>query len=279
LNAARAPQLKASVRHLAYFRKETPMRFRPSARTIGIVLVIGTLIFVMVSVGTATNQEKAVYKPTGSEATIFGTISFVGTPPQPLVIDMSADPICENVNADRTSDWVVVTDHKLANVVVYVRSDGLNAYSFDAPSAEVTLAHRGCQLVPHVMGMLTQQTLRILNSDPTTHNSHAISKNNRDWNQSQPPGAAALEQHFSLPELFIPIKDNQHPWEKAYVGVFSHPFYSVSATDGSYRISGLPLGQYTIVAWHEKFGEQTVDAFLAGNEQKNLDFTFKASDH
>jgi Carboxypeptidase regulatory-like domain len=142
-----------------------------------------------------------------------------------------------------------------------------------------TLEHRGCQLVPHVTGMLPQQTLKILNSDPTTHNTHAIGKNHRDWNQSQSPGTAALEQHFSLPELFISIRCNQHPWERAYVGVFSHPFFSVSATDGSYRISGLPPGQYTIVAWHEKFGEQTVDAFLAGSEQKNLDFTFKASDH
>jgi hypothetical protein len=52
----------------------------------------------------------------------------------------------------------------------------------------------------------------------------------------------------------------------------------VSSTDGSYKISGLPPGQYTVVAWHEKLGEQTIGVFLAGSEQKNLDFTFKASD-
>jgi len=28
-----------------------------------------------------------------------------------------------------------------------------------------------------------------------------------------------------------------------------------------------------------KLGEQSVDVFLAGSEQRNLDFTFKASDH
>ncbi len=61
--------------------------------------------------------------------------------------------------------------------------------------------------------------------------------------------------------------------------MFSHPFFSVSGKDGSYKISGLPPGQYTVVAWHERLGEQTVDVFLAGSEQKNLDFAFKASDH
>jgi len=96
--------------------------------------------------------------------------------------------------------------------------------------------------------MQTQQTLKIVNSDPATHNDHPTPKNNLEWNQSQPPGAAALEQRFGWPELFIPIKDNQHPWGKAYAAVFSHPFFSVSDKDGSYKISGLPPGQYSVVA-------------------------------
>src|SRR2546425_4333064 len=237
------------------------MRFRTSRRTIGIVLGIASLILVSISLDTATTQDKPIYKPTGSEGTIVGTISFVGTSPKPLRIDTSADPICETVNPNQTSDWVVVTNQKLTNVVVYVRSEWLNVYSFDDPSPEVTLEHRGCRYVPHVLGVQTQQTLKIFNSDPTTQNTHAMPKNNPDWNQSQPPGAAALELRFAKPELFVPMKDNQHPWEKAYVGVFSHPFFSVSGTDGSYRISGLPPGQYTVVAWHEKLGEQTVDVF------------------
>jgi hypothetical protein len=254
------------------------MRFRHSPRTIGILLAIG-LVTVVAALGTATNQEKPLYKVTGTEGTMVGTISFVGKPPEPLRIDTSADPMCETVTPDPTTDWVVVTNQKLANVVVYVRGELLNGYSFDVLSPDVTLEHKGCRYVPHVLGMQSQQTLKVLNSDPTTHNTHPTPKNNREWNQSQPPGAIALEQRFAWPELFVPIKDNQHPWEKAYVGVFSHPFFSVSGADGSYKISGLPPGQYTVVAWHERLGEKTVDVFLAGSEQKTLDFTFKASDH
>jgi len=241
--------------------------------------MIALLGIMDLSFSAATNQDKPTYKITGSEATLAGTISFMGTPPEPLRIDTSADPICESINPGLTTDLTVVNNQKLANVLVYVRGASLDAYSFDAPSPDVTLEHKGCQYVPHVLGMLTQQTLKIFNSDPTTHNTHPTPKNNREWNQSQPPGAVAIEKRFASPELFIPIKDNQHPWEKAYVGVFSHPFFSVSGTDGSYNISGLPPGQYTVVAWHEKLGEQTVDVFLAGSEQKSLDFTFKASNH
>jgi hypothetical protein len=230
----------------------------------------------------ATTQVKPVYKPTGGEGTIQGTISFLGTPQEPRRIDTSADANCEQINPNQTDEWFVVTDHKLANVIVYVRGESLNSYSFATPSNEVTLEHKGCRYVPHVLGIQTPQTIKILNNDPTAQNTHATPKNNPDWNQSQPAGAAALELRFAIPELFVPMKDNQHPWERAYVGVFPYPFFSVSNTDGSYKISGVPPGQYTVVAWHEKLGEQTADVFLGLSELKTLDFNFKdfkESDH
>ena len=247
-------------------------------RRIAALLALGVLTLGGTSLRSATTQEKPIYKLTGIEGTIVGTISFAGKPPTPWRIDTSADSVCTTLSPYLVTDWVIVKDHKLANVFVYVRGENLNLYSFEPSSATVVLEHKGCRYEPHVFGMQTQQTLRVLNGDNTTHNTHPTPKNNREWNQSQPAGAV-IEQRFAWPELFIPIKDNQHPWEKAYVGVLSHPFFSVSANDGTYKISGVPPGQYTVVAWHEKLGEQTVDVFFAGSEQKTLDFTFKASDH
>lgn len=247
-----------------------------SISTIGFTALI--TVFVAVCWNSAAHQDKPTYVVTGEEANLLGTINFAGVPPKPRQIDMSADPMCEAANPEALTEDVVVTDGKIANVVVYARSgDSLNTFLFAIPYTEVTLEHKRCQYTPRVLGMLPQQTLKILNSDTTTHNTHPTPKNNREWNQSQPPGAMPIEQRFATPELFIPIRDNQHPWEKAYVGVFSHPFFSVSATDGTYKITGLPPGQYTIVAWHEKYGEQTVEESFGSREQKTLDFTFKAA--
>jgi hypothetical protein len=252
------------------------MRF-PTSLQIVILLAVGTLILGGVCI--ATTQEKTIYKPTGGEATIVGTISFVGTPPEPQRLYIDPDPICSTVNSNPTTEWFIVNNQKLANVVVYVRGESLDAYRFETPSSEVTLEHRGCRYVPHVLGIQTNQTLKIFNNDPTIQNTHAMAKINPDWNQSQSVGSAPLELRFASPELFVPMKDNPHPWEQAYVGVFRHPFFSVSGTDGSYKISGLPPGQYTVVAWHEKLGEQTADVFVGLSELKKVDFSFKASDH
>ena len=226
--------------------------------------------------GVLGRQGKLTYQPTGSEGTITGKVSFAGKMLQRKRIDTSADPVCQDASPELYTDDVIITAGKLANVFVYVQSgDMLELYEFDAPKSDVLLAHSGCRFVPHVLGMQQSQTLKIANEDATTHNTHLMAKANSDWNQSQPENSPPLEKKFTTAELLIPVKDNQHPWEKAYVTVLSHPFFAVSSRNGSYRISGLPPGQYTVVAWHERFGEQRSEISVGVSEQKNLDFTFK----
>ena len=250
------------------------MKLRNPAPTIGAILTLLSL-FVSLPLDRAVSQDKPTYRPTGEESSLVGVIFFAGMPPERRRLDMSADPVCETVNPEAATEDVMVTDGKLANVLVYARTGNtLDTFQFEVTTAKVNLEYKGCQFVPHVLGIQTQQVLSIVNSDPTTHNTHATPRNNPEWIQSQPPNVPAVEKRFTRPEQSIPIKDNQHPWEKAYIGVFPHPFFAVSNVDGAYKIAGLPPGQYTIVAWHEKYGEQTFDVTVGSKERKTLDFTF-----
>ena len=92
----------------------------------------------------------------------------------------------------------------------------------------------------------------------------------------QAQGAPPLEKKFSRPEVMIPVRCNQHPWMRAYVGVLAHPFFSVSAKDGSFKIEGLPSGEYALVTWHETLGERTTNITVGPNESKSFDFVFNA---
>jgi Carboxypeptidase regulatory-like domain len=158
------------------------------------------------------------------------------------------------------------------------RGEVLKAYVFDLPDSPAVLEHKGRRYDPHVLGIRAGQPLLILNNDPTHNNTHPTPRNNPEWNQTQPPGAPPVERVFLRPETFIPFKSNHHPWQKAYVGVFSHPFFATSDALGQYKIEGLPPGQYTVVAWHERFGEKTVEISVAQGEAKNISFTFEAND-
>ena len=91
---------------------------------------------------------------------------------------------------------------------------------------------------------------------------------------SQPPGGKAIEIKFTQPEGMIPVKCNQHPWEKAYIAALSHPFSAVTDRDGSFTIKGLPPGQYEIAAWHEVFGTQKTMITVRENKVRKQNFSF-----
>ena len=58
---------------------------------------------------------------------------------------------------------------------------------------------------PHVLVLETGQALQVINADPVTHNIHPIPKDNREWNESQPPGAPPIDQSFAHEEIAIPV--------------------------------------------------------------------------
>jgi len=204
-------------------------------------------------------------------ATVVGVVKLDGAAPKAAKIDMSQDPACKGANV---AENVVVADGHLANVFVYVK-EGLGGRTFDVPKEAIKLDQSGCRYHPHVMGVVAGQTISIINSDPTTHNIHPTPKDNREWNESQPPKAAALEKSFAREEVMLPVKCNQHPWMRMFVNVTKSPFFAVTGPDGKFEIKGLPPGDYTIAFVHEKFGEQTQKVTLAAKDSKTVDATFK----
>jgi plastocyanin len=208
-------------------------------------------------------------------ATVSGIVNFEGTPPRQARIDMSQDPGCKPPGPV-TADTVMVSDGKLANVFVYVK-DGLGEARFATASEPVVIDQDGCIYKPRVVGVMANQPVHWLNSDPTTHNVHPTPKNNREWNESQPPKGAALEKTFPREEIMMPVKCNQHPWMRMYVNVVRHPFHAVTGADGSFELQGLPPGEYTIAAVHERYGEQTQKVTVGPSESQSVEFQYSAS--
>jgi plastocyanin len=222
----------------------------------------------------AATREMAPATPIdpATAASISGSVKLDGEAPKAVRIDMSQDPACKGTN---TAENVVASAGHLANVFVYVK-EGLGNRTFDIPKEAITLDQSGCKYHPHVMGVLAGQTIKIVNSDPTTHNIHPTPKDNREWNESQPPQAAPLEKTFAREEIMLPVKCNQHPWMRMFVNVTKTPFFAVTGPDGKYEIKGLPPGDYTIAFVQEKLGEQTQKVTLAAKDSKTVDATFKA---
>ena len=138
----------------------------------------------------------------------------------------------------------------------------------------MVLDQDGCAYKPHVMGIMVGQPYRILNNDGILHNIHTLPKINPAFNRGQPATVKEMTTTFPKPENMFQVKCDVHPWMSAYIGVFTHPFFSVTSTDGKFTISGLDAGTYEITAWHERLGTQTASITVAANETKTQDFKF-----
>ena len=238
-------------------------------------------------VETGGTEAGKAYTAKGNEGTISGVVSYTGAAPEGKKIDTAADAACTSKSPNLMTEEWAVKDGKVANTYVYIKEGTLadnskvTAYStWPGSPAAATLDQNGCHYKPHVMGVMVNQAITITNSDPTTHNIHFTPKNNPDWNQSQPNGAGPLTHKLARAEVLVPVKCNQHPWMKSYVAVSKHPFFAVTAEDGSFTIKGVPPGKYTVVAWHEGGAngtEKTMEVTVPASGAAKADFAFGAT--
>ena len=209
-------------------------------------------------------------------SSINGTITFDGKAPNLKPLAMDADPACAKKHSTPVANEMLVlgNGNSMGNVMVWV-SKGLPAgKTWPAPKTPVTLDQKGCQYVPHVQGIMVGQAYKILNSDGILHNIHTLPKINPSFNRAMPGTLKETSTQFAKPEPIFQIKCDVHPWMSAYIGVFTHPFFSVTKTDGKFSITGLDAGTYEITAWHERLGTQTASVTVTGSDTKTQDFKF-----
>jgi len=205
---------------------------------------------------------------------IRGTVTYEG-PDTDTPVSMQGDPACAALHPQPVdSGEIALRNGKLANVFVYVKS-GLEGKSFPVPKEKKRIDQKGCLFVPHVLGVQVGQAVELTNSDPAFHTVHALATANEESNDPQAQGAPPLDKTFAKPEVMVPVRCDIHPWMSAWVGVVAHPFYAVSAEDGTFSIPNLPPGKYTLEAWHETLGIQTREVTVTPGRMVAVDFDFK----
>jgi plastocyanin len=208
--------------------------------------------------------------------TITGTVTFDGKPPALKPLSMDADPVCAKKHSAPVPNEMLAlgAGNTMGNILVFVSKGVAAGKTWPVPKTPVTLDQNGCVYKPHVMGIMVGQTYRILNSDGVLHNIHTLPKVNPAFNKGMPPTLKEATTVFSKPEEVFHIKCDVHPWMSAYLAVFTHPFFSATATDGKFTIAGLDPGTYEITAWHERLGVQTASVTVGASDTKTQNFKF-----
>ncbi len=200
----------------------------------------------------AVSSVAAADTPAG---TITGVVGFEGELPAQPEQKRDSDAKCPQ---HVTDDAIVVNHGRLANVLVRIANGTMGKH--DAPKQPVVLDQRGCSYSPRVVGLIAGQKLVVRNSDQTFHHVWGTLAGKQLWNKPQTPGSTQLELDPSAakPGDVVELKCGVHPWMKAYAVVMDHPYFAVTDDKGKFEIAGLPIGTYTLEAWHPVFGTKTL---------------------
>jgi hypothetical protein len=214
----------------------------------------------------STTEEKKEEKKEGAAAvegwgTIRGKVVYTSTPPEPVVLVKMGDTQVRDAqhcakHEIRSEALVVNPSNKgIQWAVVWIRRAPAVHPDLAKPAQDsVELNQRGCHFIPHVLVARAGQRLIIASEDPITHNTNVSGVRN-NLNVVIP---AALGQKQTLPGTVvraepapIPISCNIHPWMKAYLAVFDHPYFAVTNENGEFTLEKVPAGKLQLVVWQE----------------------------
>ena len=117
----------------------------------------------------------------------------------------------------------------------------------DEPRARID--QRNETFVPHVLAIVAGTTVDFPNSDLTYHNVFSLSKA-KSFDLGRYAVGKSKAVRFDKPGI-VRVFCEIHSHMSAFILVFSHRYFAVTAPDGSYRIDNVPPGTYSVFVWNE----------------------------
>lgn len=202
-----------------------------------------------VVIGPPTAPYKAMAVP--NAGSIAGTVTLSAPlAPLPMAAAGKDSAVCGRTVADLSAPQV---GSGLGGVVVWL--DGVRTGKALPLERRLEVESMHCNLIPRVQGAVVGSAVNVIGHDPL--------RQHLQFNAAgEPTPRAAIllgrDEQVIPTELpakapgLVTVKDLDHPWPRAVIAVFDHPYFAVTKPDGSFAIDGVAPGTYTLVAWHER---------------------------
>ena len=206
---------------------------------------------------------------------ITGTVTYAGEAPAPAKLPVTKDVQVCGATEHYDESLVVSESGGIKDVVVSLKNIH-SGKGLETLGTEFVLNQEGCRYSPHVSIVPVNTPLKILNPDGILHNIHSYSEKNPSFNKSQPKFKNEMETSFEHAEL-VKIKCDVHGWMSANLVVVDHPYYAKTDDNGTYTLTEVPPGNYTVEFWQEKLGTQTAQVTVTAGTEVTLDYTYPAA--
>ena len=206
--------------------------------------------------------------------TIVGEVKYAGDPPPPEKIEVTKDANICGAEPKPSPVLVIGADKGIKDVVASL--PGIQkGKALEKPAKPPVLDQKNCEYHPYAQIFPVNTTLEILNSDDVLHNVKTEPGSKTTFNVAQPKFKRKITQEFKNPEI-VQVECNVHGWMNAILVVADNPYYALTDANGSFKITDVPPGKYTLKVWHSKLGEQTKDVTVGPKEEVKVAFDMKA---
>lgn len=225
-------------------------------------LIIGVMIFL-------GPEGLLAYEggPVTNGGSISGVVKLKGAPPPAKKLDVTKDKeVC--AKSPKSAPSLIVSSGNVKYAVVSL-VDIKKGKKLEV--GKVVLDQKGCEYHPHVLAFSAGSTVEVLNPDGILHNIHSYSKTNTPFNMAQPKFKKSLTVKLDKPEI-INVKCDVHGWMTGWLFAAENPYFSVTDDHGSFRLTDVPPGTYTLEVWHETLGKQTKKVTVKPKEEVKVTF-------
>ncbi|MFL5616755.1 MAG: carboxypeptidase-like regulatory domain-containing protein [Gemmatimonadaceae bacterium] len=215
----------------------------------------------------AIARPSSGYQPdaTASGAAITGTVTAPAALTAGAPVATGRDStICGAAIADES---VVRQGNGLGGAVVWL--DDIRRGRPLPLERRLELESDNCRLTPRLQAGVVGSAVNVLGHDDFRQHLRFLAGGEREPRASvllgQYEQVIPTERPFAAPGLVV-VRDADHAWPTAYIAVFDHPYFAVTAPNGTFRIDGVPPGKYRLKVWHErtKSAEQVVQVAEGG---------------
>jgi plastocyanin len=192
-----------------------------------------------------------------------------GTPPTPALAETtpSSAAACGDKVPDRS--LIVGEGGALAHVVVSL-ADGAELPAGASLSPPAFLDQKRCSYEPPALAARAGSTLEVRNSDPVMHNVRAVAGAQSLFNVAMPLEGVSLRKPLPVTPGTVQVKCDVHPWMRAVVRTFNHPYFTTTDAQGRFRLE-VPAGTHTVVLWHERLPEASQPLTVKAGESVHLE--------
>jgi hypothetical protein len=223
----------------------------------------------------ASSATPYTVAPVAAAGSVTGTVT-LGKPLDALPATETGDAsaICGPSIPDGS---VTMQGNGLTGVVVWL--DGARSGKAPAIERRVELESDHCKLTPRVQAALKGSAVNIIGHDDFRQHLRFVAVGDTAPRATILLGGGEQVIPTELPFVapgMVAVRDAEHPWTRAYLAVFDHPYFTVTGNGGSFTIDGVPAGKYKLNAWHERTGVTVQDVDVADNAATKVSVSLSA---